>query len=57
MEYVAGLVLCFVVSLVYTLARRDRPRVVLKETLLVFVYTLGAISAVALAVLLVCKYK
>lgn len=56
-EYIAGLVLCLVVSLVYTLARKDRPRVVLKETLLVFVYTLGAISAVVLAVLLVCKYK
>ena len=56
-EYIAGLVLCQVVSLVYTLARKDRPRVVLKETLLVFVYTLGAISAVVLAVLLVCKYK
>ncbi len=56
-EYIGGLVLCLVVSLVYTLARKDRPRVVLKETLLVFVYTLGAISAVVLAVLLVCKYK
>ena len=56
-EYIAGLVLCLVVSLVYTLARKDRPRVELKETLLVFVYTLGAISAVVLAVLLVCKYK
>ena len=56
-QYIAGLVLCLVVSLVYTLARKDRPKAVFRETLLVFVYTLGAISAVALIVLLACKFK
>ena len=54
-EYVGGLVLCLIVSLVYSLARKDRPAAVLKETLLVFVYTLGAISAVVLVVFLACK--
>ena len=56
-QYIAGLFLCLLVSFVYSLARRDTPRAVLRETLLVFVYTLGAISAVVVVVLLVCKYK
>lgn len=56
-EYVAGLALCLIVSLVYSLARKDKPADVLKETLLVFVYTLGAISAVVVIVLLACKFK
>ena len=56
-QYAAGLVLCFFVSLVYTLARKDEPRAVFKKTLQVFIYTLGVISAVTLAVLLACKFK
>ena len=56
-QYVAGLALCLLVSLIYTLARKDKPAVVFKETLLVFIYTLGAISAVTLIVLLACKFK
>jgi len=56
-EYVAGLVLCLVVSLVYCLARKDRPGAVVRETLLVFLYTLGAISAVTLVVFLACRFN
>jgi len=56
-EYLGGLVLCLVVALVYSLARKEKPEEVWKETLLVFVYTLGAISAVVVVVLLACKYK
>ena len=50
-QYAGGLVLCVVVSLVYSLARKDTPAEVARETLLVFIYTLGAISAVILVVL------
>jgi len=53
-EYISGLVLLLVVSLVYSLARKDKPAAVLRETLLVFVYAVGAISAVVLFVLLAC---
>lgn len=56
-QYLSGVVLCLVVSFVYSLARKDEPRAILKETLLVFVYSLGAIAAVALVALLACKYK
>lgn len=56
-EYVGGIVLCLAVSFVYSLARKDQPREVLKETVRVFVYTLGAISAVTAVVLLACKLK
>ncbi len=56
-QYIGGLVLCLAVSLVYTLARTGEPRKVVRHTLLVFVYTLGVISAVVLAVLLACKFK
>lgn len=56
-EYIGGLLLCLLVSLIYTLARKEKPKTVLWETLLVFVYTLGAISAVVLIVLLACQYK
>ncbi len=56
-QYVAGLGLCLVVSFVYSLARKDEPGAVLRETALVFVYTLGAIAAVVLAVFLACKFK
>ncbi|MFO7898528.1 MAG: hypothetical protein R6V58_05660 [Planctomycetota bacterium] len=55
-EYIAGLILCVIVSFVYSLARKDEPRAVLKETLLVLTYTLGAISAVVLVVLLLSKF-
>ena len=56
-QYIGGLVLCLVLSLVYTLARTREPRKVVRHTLLVFVYTLGVVSAVTLAVLLACKFK
>jgi hypothetical protein len=56
-EYVGGLFLCLLVSLIYSLARKDTPRAVVKETALVFVYTLGAIAAVVIVVLLACKLK
>jgi len=55
-QYIAGLVLCLVVAFVYVLARRDRPRRVVRETFLVLLYMLGAISAVVLVVLLACEY-
>jgi hypothetical protein len=53
-EYLAGLLLVLTVSFVYSLARKDTPAAVLKETALVFVYTMGAISAVVIVVLLAC---
>ncbi len=56
-QYVAGLLLCLLVSLVYALARKVRPGAVLRETLMVVTYALGAISAVTLVVLLACKFK
>ncbi len=56
-QYIGGLALCLVLSLVYTLARIREPRRVVRHTLLVFVYTLGVISAIALVVLLACKFK
>jgi len=56
-QYAAGFVLCLFISFVYALARRDKPRAVVKETLLVFVYTLGVIASVTLVVLLACKWK
>jgi len=56
-QYIGGIVLCLVVSLVYTLARKNRPASVLRHTALVFIYTLGAISAITIAVLLLCKFK
>jgi hypothetical protein len=56
-QYVGGLVLCLVVSFVYSLARKDTPRAVLRETAVVFVYTLGAIAAVVLVVFFACKFK
>jgi hypothetical protein len=56
-EYIGGLLLCLLVSFVYCLARKDRAGAVLKETVLVFVYTLGAIAAVTLIALLACKFK
>ena len=56
-EYVAGLVLCLIISLIYSMARKDDGRAIVKETALVFVYTLGAIAAVVLVVFLACKFK
>jgi len=56
-QYIAGLVLCAVVALVYSLAQRDRPGSVARKTMAVFVYVMGAVSAVTLVVLLACKYK
>jgi len=56
-QYIGGLALCLAVSFLYTLARRHEPRAVVRHTLLVFVYTLGAISAVTLVVLFACKFK
>ncbi len=56
-QVIGGLVLCLLVALVYTLARKNRPASVLRGTAAVFVYILGAISAVTLVVLLACKFK
>ena len=56
-QYIGGVLLCLIVSFAYSLARKDEPKAVLKETLLVFVYTMGAVSVVVLIVLLACKFK
>ena len=56
-QYIGGLVLCLTVSLAYTLARTGEPRKIVRHTLLVFVYALGVVSAITLAVLLACKFK
>jgi hypothetical protein len=56
-QYLAGVVLVLVVSLVHSLARRDESRSVLVETVRMFIGLMGTIAAVVLVVLLVCKYK
>jgi energy-converting hydrogenase Eha subunit A len=56
-EYIVGLLLCLMVSLVYSMARKDRPRAIVRETALVFLYTVGAIGAVVLLVFLACQFK
>ncbi len=49
-EYVAGFVLCIIVALVYSMARKDEPAEVIREALLVLGWILGAIAVIVLAV-------
>ena len=56
-QVVAGILLCLAVSLVYTLARKNRPGAVVRGTIATFIYVLGAIAAVTLVVLLATKFR
>ncbi len=49
-EYVAGLVLCIIVALVYSMARKDEPSEIIREALFVLGWILGAIAAIVLVV-------
>ena len=54
-QYLIGLVLTLAVALVYSLARKESPKSIAKETLVVFIYMLGAVAGVVIVVLLATK--
>ena len=51
-QYIGGLLLCLVVSLVYSMTRKDTPATIAKETFVVLLYIIGAIAVVSIAVML-----
>jgi len=55
LQYLIGLALTLAVALVYSLARKETPRAIAKETVVVFIYMMGAIAGVVIVVLLATK--
>ena len=54
-QYLIGLVLMLAVALVYSMARKDSAKSIVKETVVVFIYMLGAVAGVVIIVLLATK--
>lgn len=54
-QYLIGLVLMLAVALVYSMARKDSAKGIVKETAVVFIYMLGAVAGVVIIVLLATK--
>ncbi len=57
MRYIIGLVLCAVVSFVYTAARNDDPGRAIREGAIIFGYIVASMLALAIFVYALCDLK
>lgn len=57
MRYLAGIVLCFVVALVYSATRKDRPKEIVRDAFEYLFYMVAGVLVIAAVVFFLCKYK
>ncbi len=57
MRYIIGVLLCALVSFVYTAARNDDPRRAIREGSIIFGYIVASMLALAVFVYALCRLK
>jgi len=56
MQYLVGFVLCVIVAFIYSSTRKDTPREILRDGLIVLAWMLGAIAALTVFAIVGINY-